>query len=235
MQHTLDLIHVSLEAAADPKHRDGMAHYFKEEINPLGVRSKEMNKIVASVWRRVNTWDNEEILELCDRLWAAGSFEEASLACKLSAKLSKNLAESDFDHLEAWMNTYVTNWAHCDDLGNHAIGTLLMTYPSLFARLAGWINSENRWMRRGAVVSLVIPLRSGLFMEDSLRLADMLIDDQDDLVQKGLGWMLKAGSEQHSMQVFQYVLANKERMSRIALRTAIEKLPKKMKKTAMEK
>ncbi len=235
MKQTLSLLRVSLEAVADPKHRDGMTRYFNEEIHPLGVRSAEMNKIVASTWRRIKGWEKSEILELCEALWVAGTFEQGSLACKLSARLDKRLEEADFDRFEVWMDTQVANWAHCDDLGTHAIGTLITTFPSLFTRLAGWTSSDNRWMRRGAFVSLVYPLRKGKFMEDGLRLAKMHLNEPDDLVQKGIGWMLKEGTRLHAMQVFQFVLANKQSMSRIALRTAVEKLPSEMKQLAMGK
>ncbi len=62
----------------------------------------------------------------------------------------------------------------------------------------------------------------------------MLLDN-DDLVQKGYGWMLKAASESHQKEVFDYVMKNKARMPRTALRYAIEKMPKDLKVKAMEK
>lgn len=234
MQQTLDLIRVSLEAAADPAHRDGAIRYFKEAVHPLGVRSAEMNKIIASAWRRVSSWDKDEILELCERLWDAGSLEEGSLACKLALKLGKRLEETDFARFEDWMNTRVANWAHCDDLGTHAVGTLLMAFPALFPRLAAWTVSENRWVRRGSMVSLVYPLRRNILpMEDAVRLAEPLLSDPDDLVQKGMGWMLKEGTRHHALEVVQFLLAHKEQMSRIALRTAIEKLPETLRQIAL--
>jgi len=59
--------------------------------------------------------------------------------------------------------------------------------------------------------------------------------DDDDLVQKGYGWMLKAASEAHQREVFEYVMKNKTEMPRTALRYAIEKMPEELRKAAMEK
>lgn len=55
------------------------------------------------------------------------------------------------------------------------------------------------------------------------------------MVQKGYGWMLKAASNAHLEQVFQFVMQNKSIMPRTALRYAIEKLPEYYRKTAMAK
>jgi len=41
------------------------------------------------------------------------------------------------------------------------------------------------------VVTLVLPARKGRLLDDVLEIADLLLNDSDDLVQKGYGWMLK--------------------------------------------
>lgn len=71
--------------------------------------------------------------------------------------------------------------------------------------------------------------------QDIFEIADILLTDDDDLVQKGYGWMLKAASQAHPTAVYEYVVANKKTMPRTALRYAIEKMPKDMKSKAMEK
>jgi len=90
-------------------------------------------------------------------------------------------------------------------------------------------------MRRAAAVSLIIPARKGKFLDEIFRIADILLTDTDDLVQKGYGWMLKAASQAHQEEVFAYVMLNKNVMPRTALRYAIEKIPPAWKEKAMEK
>jgi 3-methyladenine DNA glycosylase AlkD len=84
-------------------------------------------------------------------------------------------------------------------------------------------------------VTLIIPARKGKFLNDILEIADILLLDKDDLVQKGYGWMLKAASEANQRAIFEYVIRNKAVMPRTALRYAIEKMPKDLKAIAMEK
>ena len=71
------------------------------------------------------------------------------------------------------------------------------------------------------------------FLKDVFWTADKLLMDQDDLVQKGYGWMLKETSNIYQKQVFDFVMKRKHKMPRTALRYAIEKMPQSMRKKAM--
>ena len=108
-------------------------------------------------------------------------------------------------------------------------------YPGYVQNLRVWAKSPNRWLRRAAAVTLIVPAKNGKFLEDVFKIADILLTDKDDLVQKGYGWMLKAASQAHRKEVFEYVQGHKAVMPRTALRYAIEKMPAEMKSLAMAK
>ena len=118
---------------------------------------------------------------------------------------------------------------------NHAVGAFMEKFPGRSARLRVWATSKNRWLRRAAAVSLILPARKGMFLPDILAIADQLLLDPDDLVQKGYGWLLKAASQAHRPEVLAFVLARKRQMPRTALRYAIEKLPARDKQLAMRR
>ena len=90
-------------------------------------------------------------------------------------------------------------------------------------------------MRRAAAVTLIIPSKNGKFLKDIFEIADLLLTDREDLVQKGYGWLLKAACQKHESEVFHYVMSNKQVMPRTALRYSIEKMPSELKKRAMAK
>ncbi len=98
-----------------------------------------------------------------------------------------------------------------------------------------WARSENRWLRRAAAVSLILPARRGRFLVEVFEIADRLLTDGDDMVQKGYGWMLKEASRLHQQDVFDYVVRNRRVMPRTALRYAIELMPKELRAGAMKK
>jgi 3-methyladenine DNA glycosylase AlkD len=59
--------------------------------------------------------------------------------------------------------------------------------------------------------------------------------DDEPLVLKGYGWLLKEATRHYQDEVYQYILEHKHEMPRVALRYAIEKLPTDMKDIAMKK
>jgi 3-methyladenine DNA glycosylase AlkD len=84
-------------------------------------------------------------------------------------------------------------------------------------------------------VTLILPARKGKFLEDILEISDLLLKDEDDLVQKGYGWMLKEASKRHQKEVYEYIMRRKDEMPRTALRYALEKMPENLRKKAMER
>ncbi|NMC09119.1 DNA alkylation repair protein, partial [Candidatus Microgenomates bacterium] len=141
----------------------------------------------------------------------------------------------DFALFEKWINEYINNWASCDTFCNHTVGKFVEMYPEYISKLKEWTKSSNRWVKRASAVSLIIPARNGMFLKDIFEIADSLLLDKDDMVQKGYGWMLKAASQAHEKEVFDYVMSKKNVMPRTSLRYAIEKMPKDLKEKAMAK
>ncbi|MGH8003331.1 MAG: DNA alkylation repair protein [Limisphaerales bacterium] len=84
-------------------------------------------------------------------------------------------------------------------------------------------------------MALIPALRRKLLLKEAFATADILLQDEEDLVQKGYGWMLKEASNRYPKEVFKYVMKNRKKMPRTALRYAIEKMPKGWKKKAMRK
>jgi 3-methyladenine DNA glycosylase AlkD len=65
-------------------------------------------------------------------------------------------------------------------------------------------------------------------VDDTFKIAEMLVKDKEDLVHKGTGWMLRfAGSGKHKQQLLNFLDKHAAKMPRVALRYAIEKLDKK--------
>jgi len=236
MEHFLNRIHDELWAKNDPKHRDQLVWFFKEQtINPIGVRSKDMNRVTACFWKEIKGWSKEQIWALCEGLWKTGILEDGHLACKFAMHVGSQLDESDLPILTDWLHLYIYNWAHCDDLSTHALGYMLYNYPETVLRTRDWHNSDSRWVRRALAVSMIPALKAGNNLKHSLDIADRLLMDDDDLVQKGYGWMLKIASQIFPDEIFQFIMSRRGAMPRTALRYAIEKLPEYQKNEAMKK
>lgn len=235
METIIDKVRKELKNNSDEKTRAGSQHFFKEQIKCYGVKSAVVGKISKEYFQLIKGNTKAEIFELCEKLWQSVYIEESFIACNWSYFIHKKYEPADFKVFKKWINEYVNNWASCDTLCNHTVGEFIEMYPEYLSGLKEFAKSDNRWMRRAAAVSLIIPARKGKFLYDILELADLLLLDKDDLVQKGYGWMLKAASQAHQKEIFDYVVSKKSIMPRTALRYAIEKMPKELKTIAMSK
>lgn len=226
-----------LTESIDPSALKISDRFFKpgEQAKVHGIRMKEVGKISKEFYAEIHNRPKVEIFDLCEQLWQSGYLEEAVIACEWAYSLRKKYEPADLEVFERWLSSYVDNWASCDTLCNHTIGAFIELYPEYIHNLKAWTQSNNRWVRRGAAVSLIIPARKGIFMDDIFEIATSLLCDNDDMVQKGYGWMLKSASQVHCEEVFNFVISHKAVMPRTALRYAIEKMPVNMKAEAMKK
>jgi 3-methyladenine DNA glycosylase AlkD len=235
MKKIIVAVRRELKKNADPKTKESGQRFFKEAVKLYGVKSAAVSRIGKVFFPEIKNLPKNEIWNLCEEFWQSGFMEESFVACQWSYSIRKLYEPSDFNIFEAWIGKYVNNWASCDTFCNHTVGALVEKYPQFLADLKRLAHSKNRWLRRAAAVSLIIPAKRGLFLKDIFAIADILLLDQEDLVQKGYGWMLKVASQPHQKEVFDYVMKNKKTMPRTALRYAIEKMPTPLKTQAMEK
>ena len=235
MDTIISEIRNELQNNIDLKTQESSRNFFKEEIQSYGVKSAIVLKMCKDYFKSIKNNSKAEIFGLCEQLWQSQTLEESFIACNWSYQVHKESQPNDFNVFEKWIANYVNNWASCDTLCNHTVGEFLEMYPEYVSRLKEMAKSENRWMRRASAVSLIIPAKKGLFIQDIFEIASILLTDKDDLVQKGYGWMLKVACQKHQHEVFGYIISNKSIMPRTALRYAIEKMPEDLRKAAMEK
>ena len=224
-----------LRENADEEKRLGEQAYFKEGVVCLGVGMAMVHRIAKERFACLKDSPKGRIFGLCEELWCAGGLEETIVACDWSYFVRRQYVPGDIQVFAEWVGRHVNNWASCDTLCNHSVGALVEMHPERVADLKRWARSKNRWLRRAAAVSLVVPAKKGKFLADVLEIASILLADPDDLVQKGYGWMLKVASQARQKEIFSYVLRHKSIMPRTALRYAIEKMPADMKRQAMAK
>ena len=235
MNNIIENLRQELIKNANEKTRLSGERFFKEDVKLYGIKSADVSRISKEHYKNITDKSKSHIFSLCNELWKSGYMEESFVACNWAYNVRKQFEPDDFDIFEKWVSTYVGNWASCDTLCNHTVGTFVEMYPEYLSGLKKWAQSKNRWVKRASAVSLILPARRGKFLEDIFIIADILHSDKDDMVQKGYGWMLKAASEAHQIDVFNYVMRKKTTMPRTSLRYAIEKLPPELKAQAMAK
>jgi 3-methyladenine DNA glycosylase AlkD len=201
--------------------------YFKEPIDTWGIPMPVCRQIAASFYPRIKG-DLSLAITVVGELHKLGVIEVAIVGDYMLSRMKKQITSGQFDSFDSWVDT-LTNWANTDSLSTGIISETVRKDPRLTGRLLEWTESENRWRRRAAVVSFVPIARKGEMLDDVLKIADKLMLDRDDMVQKGVGWLLKEASKRHPMEVRNYLLGWRTLTSALVLRYASEKLPSDMK------
>lgn len=204
---------------------------------------KKNNTLITAVLRStarhcfylVKHLSKDQLLDLCETMLESGDWRERAIAFQWAYRIRKGYETGDYPRFERWLARYVTGWGSCDDFCTHAFGYFIYTYPEHIPAVKSWTLSSNRWHRRGAAVVMIYGIRRGKNFDAGFEIADMLLMDSDDLVQKGYGWMLKEISNLDPTQVFNFILQRKNRMPRTSLRYAIEKLSPDLRAQAMVK
>jgi 3-methyladenine DNA glycosylase AlkD len=235
MNNILTQIRADLQENADEKTRQGAQRYFKEQAKFYGVKTNIVEKIAKKHWIKVKALTKPEIFQLCEELYRSDYTEEAFVVAFWLPDYLEHLEPADLVIFRCWIERYINNWAKCDGFCNHTIGDLIQKYPETVEDVKSWAKSKNRWLKRASAVSLIVPGKKGLFLREAFEISDLLLNDLDDMVQKGYGWLLKEESRKHQAEVYDYVIKNRAIMPRTALRYAIELMPKELKAEVMKK
>lgn len=127
----------------------------------------------------------------------------------------------------------INNWDLVDLSAPYILGDFLQdkTDRNVLYELAG---SAVMWERRIAVVSTLMLIRDGQ-LDDTFRLAEMLIDSRHDLMQKSIGWMLREAGKRDEERLVRFLENHRHEMPRTMLRYAIEKFPEPERREFMRK
>ena len=115
---------------------------------------------------------------------------------------------------------YIHDWDSVDDSAPYIVGPYLISRDKrLLYQLA---KSRRIWDRRIAIVSTLYFIRQG-HVTDTLKLAILLLDDQEDLIHKAVGWMLREVGKKDILLLKRFINKHHKKMPRAMLRYAIER------------
>ncbi len=118
----------------------------------------------------------------------------------------------------------INNWDLVDRSAPYVVGRYLFDKPrDVLYRLA---RSRNIWERRTAIVSTYYFIKQG-DLTDTFKIAEMLLNDQHDLIHKAVGGWLRAAGAKDRQTLLRFLDKHAATMPRVALRYAIEHLDKK--------
>jgi 3-methyladenine DNA glycosylase AlkD len=189
----------------------------------IGATVPEQRKI-AKKYADINFNDLQKILN--------SEFHE----CRLTALLI--LVERYKEDKEKVFNFYIKNFRNINnwDLVDLSCPKIVGDY--LFDKdrelLFGLVKSENMWERRVAIVSTYYFIKQN-DLDDTFKIAKLLLNDKQDLMHKATGWMLREAGKKDKERLVVFIENNYYNIPRTALRYAIERFEENKRKYFLNK
>jgi len=212
-----DLLQLANEQIAEHSQRffkTGKGEYGEGDIF-LGIRVPLLRKLVKK-YRGISITEVRKLLH-------SKFHEERLLAVLMLVQLFKSGDESvqkQVYDLYLENTEYINNWDIVDISASNIVGAHL--YEKDKAPLYDLVQSKNLWERRIAIIATFYFIRQNEF-DDTLKLAEILLNDKEDLIHKAVGWMLREVGKREIELEEEFLQEHYKIMPRTMLRYAIEK------------
>jgi len=214
-----------LRNGGSAEHANGVQWFFKDEIRSHGWYTAGLRKAAVGARRKVQEqFGLAFLVRAADQLFHGRVLEEKVFAVFLLEELTPEFGNAECRMFESWL-ARIGSWADHDGLVHYLIAPMIAGKPGRVAFVFRWAKSPNHWHRRAACVALIRGTRQKMFFREITRLSNLLLNDEDDMVQKGLGWLLRETAKADAQRTVPYLMRIRSRAPRLVLRTACETLP----------
>ena len=196
----------------------------------LGITVPEQRKVVKKYFKDLSIKDTEKLLQ--------SKIHEHRLTAVLIlvTKFQKLDEKGKKEIIDMYLrNTkYLNNWDIIDSSAHKILGEYYMDHPEEKPLLYKFAKSKDLWEKRIAIMSTFTFIRANQY-EDALKISEILLHDDHDLIHKAVGWMLREIGNRDLKPEESFLKKHYKTMPRTMLRYAIEKLPEDKRKFYMQK
>ncbi len=121
----------------------------------------------------------------------------------------------------------VNNWDLVDLTSHKIVGEFLKDKNR--DTLYNLAESKNLWERRISIISCFAYIKDEDF-KDALRISEILLNDEHDLIHKAVGWMLREVGKRDRDELEKFLKKHYKEMPRTMLRYSIERFPEEKRK-----
>lgn len=214
---------------------DNLAWFFKTGPGEYGEGDKFLGIRVPIIRKIIKPYRNIKVDSLKVIMQSAYHEERMAALIILVEKYKKAKQHQEkktiYDFYCANMQ-YINNWDLVDISAPHIVGNYL--FENGQSILYKWAKNKNMWKRRISMLATFYFIRNNHF-QDALQIAELLLDDNEDLIHKAVGWMLREIGKRDLKTEEAFLQKHYQKMPRTMLRYAIEKFPEAKRKKYLRK
>ena len=228
-------IRSALKEGGSAERASGIQWFFKDEIKSHGWRTADLRRTIRRCRKELlRQQDLDFLVTVADLLFRGLVLEEKTAGIFLLEGLTEKCGDREFKIFESWLDR-ISSWADHDGLVHSLISPMVAAKTTRTKAVFRWAKSPKRWHRRASCVALIRGARARMFFAEIVKLSDSLLADEDDMVQKGLGWLLRETAKFAPKRTIPYLMKIRGRAPRLVLRTACETLPSAVKEHVLAK
>jgi O-6-methylguanine DNA methyltransferase len=213
-------IEKTLRPLGTPERAEGARAYLKSDLDFLGVATDPLRAAARDWLREHPGLEHDALVGLVEALWAKPVHELRAFGVELLQARRELLRSADLDLLEDLLRRS-RSWAYVDTIAIQIVGPLVERDPGLNARLDRWVKDEDFWLRRSALLALLLPLRRGEGdWPRFARYADVLLHEKEFFIRKAIGWVLREVAKKHPDRVRAFLREREGRVSGVTRREA---------------
>jgi 3-methyladenine DNA glycosylase AlkD len=213
-----------LRGAGKPARAEQEKRYLKTDLQHYGASVPAIRTITKAAIAHHAALRDDEVLRLVEALWARPVHECRMAAVELLDLYSGLLRRGDIELVERLIRQSKT-WALVDGLAASVAGPLIERHPELGRTLDRWASDDDFWVRRSALLALLLPLRRGQGDFDRFfRYADAMLDEREFFIRKAIGWVLRETARKQPDLVYAWLEPRAGRASGVTVREAVKYL-----------
>jgi 3-methyladenine DNA glycosylase AlkD len=205
------------------------SRYFRgaHDLGFYNCGTAAMRALARSIYlEHRDRWTIQHAMTLADALIQDRYLEAKSVGIEVVSRYSRSFTPALLNRWKRWLAAdYSANWATTDAMCGALIGPLLVRFPEKADAMRAWSTHKNMWVRRASIVGLIPLARKGQALDLLYGIAKQLHADDEDLIQKAVGWALREAGKSDSRRLERYLRANGPSIPRTTLRYAIERFP----------
>lgn len=219
-----DGIEAALRVVGTPERAEGSRAYLKSDLEFVGASVPNLRRVLAPVYRQTPDLGAADAVALAAALWSVPIFERRLAAVEVLRSHVEVLGPGDLALVERLLRESRT-WALVDSLAGDVAGPLVARYGELNTTLERWIADDDFWVRRSALLALLVPLREGGGDPDRFfRYADLCLDETEFFIRKAIGWILRDMGKRRPELVRDWLAPRTQRASGVTMREAVKYL-----------
>lgn len=213
-----------LRAAAVPERAEKERAYLKSDLIHYGVSVPDIRRVAKAALHEHGPLGHDDLVALVETLWAEPVHERRVACVELLDAGGSVLGSGDMALLERLLRQART-WALVDGLAASVAGSLVDRDPTAAEVLDRWAEDEDFWIRRSALLALLVPLRrGGGDFERFGRYADRMLEETEFFIRKAIGWVLRDTGRRRPDMTYEWLLPRAHRASGVTIREAVKPL-----------